>query len=84
MAMVDDPVDGTDVEWFEPDAGGSTARVLEALDAFDQARKDRDRARTIGMGRVFVLLLGIAMVLTVVVTLNQLITEAVHGIEQGL
>lgn len=68
----------------EPDA--QTLRVLQAVDVFDRDR-DRtasDRSRCQGMGKVFVLLIGVALVLAVVVTLNEVVSQALRGAAEGM
>jgi hypothetical protein len=62
----------------------TTERILHAVDAFEPDARSRERARNVGLTKVFVLFVGMALVLATVVTLHQLVTETVRSVEHGM
>lgn len=85
MDMDIDHVLEGDLEWLHGDADvAATARMLHAIDTFGHHARTRERARTNGLGQVILLLIGVAMTLGMVMTLNDLVAGAVRGIEHGL
>lgn len=62
----------------------TTERILHAVDSFEPDARSWERARNVGLTKVFVLVVGMALVLMTVVSLHQLVSETVRSIERGM
>lgn len=76
-------VDDIQHGWDDADQD-ATARMLRAIDAFGHDARAQERARTAGLGRVLVLLIGLAILVAVGITIHDLVNETVQDIDRGM
>ncbi len=77
------PVDDVEPDRPEGDAD-ATVRLVRAVEAFDRDARARERARTVGLGRVLVLVIALALLVAIGMTVHDLISSAVQGVDRGL